>query len=297
MTMTTTGGKADSKKTAQIQALSKPGGRGRAACVRVAEFAGELATAIRRAVPFLSRKRIAITAEEPYCVSFADLAADETIVHSSPFSIATTTAPNARGLVLIEELALSRLLDGVLGGDGAVPAMASESPTKQLTSAQMALASRVSATMLRAFADVLNAHLKVVVTPTAAKEIEPGAAVMIALALDGGGRILIALPMSVIPAAQAEAAQDDEKAAPAKPKIDPNIAFAMNEVELDIVVELGKVRLPLRMIADLKVGDVVRLGLPLDERARVSAGGAELFQGRPTASGDVVAVMLERQLA
>jgi flagellar motor switch protein FliM len=55
--------------------------------------------------------------------------------------------------------------------------------------------------------------------------------------------------------------------------------------------------LPLRAIANLKVGDVLRLGLPLDERARVSAGGAELFQGRPTASGDVVAVALERQIA
>ena len=68
----------------------------------------------------------------------------------------------------------------------------------------------------------------------------------------------------------------------------------MTDVELDVVAELGKVRLPLEAIAQLAVGDVIRLSLPLDERARICAGGATLFHGRPTASGHVVAVAIER---
>ena len=105
--------------------------------------------------------------------------------------------------------------------------------------------------------------------------------------MEGGGKILLALPLSSIHATK-EPVEDAE--------VDSGIAMALTEVEVDIVAELGKVRLPLEAIASLKVGDVLRLALPLDERARVCAGGAVLFHGRPTASGEVVAVALERQM-
>lgn len=266
-----------------IQALSVPGGRGRAACARVAELSSDLATALRRGVPFLARRRVAVTAELPRCVSFADLALDMTIVHASAFVVRSsrTTGASLRGLILIDEAALARILDGVLGGEG-VSTLGSAS----LTSAQNALASRVSSAMLRSFGDVLATRLKLTVEPTAAKEIQAGSAVLVTLALEGGGRILVALPLSAVGA--------DEPATESE-HVDSGIAAAMTEVEIDIIAELGKVRLPLQTIAGLQVGDVVRLSLPLDERARVCAGGAVLFHGRPTASGEVVAVALERR--
>lgn len=274
-----------SQQQHRIEALSVPGGRGRAACARVAELTGDLATALRRAVPFLARKRVGITAEEPKCMSFAQLAADATIVHAAAFTIGGPAG--ARGLVLVDEVALARMLDGVLGGGGETSSLGSGPQT----AAQTALASRVSGGVLRAFADVIGAKLGVEIKATASKEIEPGSAVVVGLALDAGGRILVAIPLSAIRTSDAVAGADGA------PTVDSGIAMAMTEVEVDIVAELGKVRLPLETIANLKVGDVLRLALPLDERARVCAGGAPLFQGRPTASGEVVAVALERSIA
>lgn len=262
--------------TDPIKTLAQPGGRGRAACAKAAEAGPELALALKRALPFLARKRLAITPETTRCSTFADLAADGAIVYSQAWSEKTT---HARGLVFFDEAGLARVLDGVLGGGNATTL-----PSPKLTSAQTALATRVTTSILRAFAEALLSKLGLTIEASASKEIDAGVAIVLSLAIEGGGRISVALPMSCIRA--------DEPSEP--PKVDDGIATAMLDVDVDIVAELGKVRLSLDAIARLQVGDVVRLSLPLDERARVSAGGAVLFHGRPTASGDVVAVALER---
>lgn len=260
----------------QIKTLAQPGGRGRAACTKAAIAGPELIVALKRALPFLARKRLSVKLEPPRCLSFADLAADENVVYTSAFNEKTS---NARGLVFFDEAGLARVLDGALGGGDST-----KLPSLKLTSAQNALASRVTAGVLRALGDALASKLALVVEPSANKEIDAGVAVVLSLAIDGGGLVSVALPLTCIRA--------DEPAE--APKDDAGIATAMLEVDVDIVAELGKVRLSLDTISKLQVGDVVRLSLPLDERARVSAGGAVLFHGRPTASGDVVAVALER---
>jgi flagellar motor switch protein FliM len=276
----------------QLDALSVTGGRGRAACARLAALSSDLATALRRAVPFLSRRRVAVSVDQPRCTTFADLAVDVSIVHAVAFEIHSAeeaAGSHVRGLVLVDEVALARILDGVLGGGTAETRAVGEA---KLTLAQAALASRVSATMIRAFGEVLSTRLGLTVSAIATKdaaklpEIEPGAAVAVTLALDGGGRVLLALPLSTI--------QGEEQPAGGDP-INERIANAIIDVEIDVVAVLGKVRLPLEQIASLAVGDVLRLSLSLDERARVCAGGAVLFYGRPTASGDVVGVVIERR--
>jgi flagellar motor switch protein FliM len=262
----------------QIKTLAQPGGRGRVACAKAVVAGPELIVALKRALPFLARKRLPIKLDTARCVSFADLAADDQIVYTSAFSEKTT---NARGLVFFDEAALARVLDGALGGGDAT-----KLPSLKLTSAQNALALRVTASVMKAFAEALAGKLGLSVEPSSNKEIDAGVAVVLGLCIDGegGGVISVALPLACI--------RVDEPSEP--PKVDDGIAAAMLEVDVDIVAELGKVRLSLDAIARLQVGDVVRLSLPLDERARVSAGGAVLFHGRPTASGDVVAVALER---
>lgn len=269
--------------TGRLEALAVPGGRGRAACARVAEVSADFGVALRRAMPFLARKRVGITAEPPRCVSFAELATDESIVHAAPFQVER----GGRGLVLIDEDALARILDGVLGGAPGGPTALQRTATGALSSAQAALAGRVSGTMLRAFGEVLSHKLGLSTEPSTARDIEPGSAVLVTLLMDGGGRIVIALPLGAI--RTAEPVEDQE--------VDSGIAKAMTDVELDIVAELGKVRLPLEVIASLQVGDVLRLSLPLDASARVCAGGSVLYRGRPTASGETVAIALEKQMA
>lgn len=262
----------------QIKTLAEPGGRGRAACARAAEAGNELAVALKRAMPFLARKRLAVTAEPAKCLSFADIAADNALVYTAAFNEKTS---HTRGLILFDEAGLARVLDGVLGGGDATTL-----PSLKLTSAQTALANRVSAGLLRAVADALAARLGLSIEASAAKDIDAGVAVIVPLTIQGGGTISVALPLACIKVeAVDEVAASDENA---------DIAAAMSDVELDIVAELGKVRLSLAAISKMQVGDIVRLPLRLDERARVSAGGAVLFHGRPTASGEVVAVALER---
>jgi flagellar motor switch protein FliM len=276
----------------QLDALSVTGARGRAACARLAALSNDLAAALRRAAPFLSRRRVAISVDVPRCTTFADLAVDLSIVHAAAFEIRAvgeTAGSNVRGLVLVDEVALARILDGVLGGGAAETRSSGEA---KLTPARGALASRVSSTMIRAFGEVLSTRLGLTVSAIAQRdsaklpEIEPGAAVAVTLALDGGGRVLLALPLSTIPGEQQPAGTD---------RINERIASAMMDVEIDVVAVLGKVRLPLEQVASLAVGDVLRLSLSLDERARVCAGGAVLFHGRPTASGHVVGVVIERR--
>lgn len=266
----------------QIEALSVPGNRGRAACERIAELSAPLATALRRAVPFLSRRRLGVSGEAPRCVTFAQLASDGSLVHATPFAIGARASSTVRGLVLLDDVAFGRILDGVLGGEGNAPETAVMTAP---TSAQTALASRVTANMLKSFAGVLGPALDVAIEPTPNKDVEAGTAVVVALAIEGGGRVILAVPLSAVGEEEPAAAEH----------LDSGIAEAMTEVEVDVVAELGKVRLSLEAIARFQVGDVIRLSLPLDERARVCAGGATLFHGRPTASGDTVAVAIERQ--
>lgn len=269
----------------KLEAFTVPGGRGRAACTRIDDASGALAAALRRAVPFLSRHRVAVTAEPARCIPFAELASDGSIVHASSFTArgvgrGSPGTASLRGLVLFDETALARILDGVFGGDGS-PTAKSAGPT----SAQSALASRVTGSMLRAFGQVLASRLSLAIEPATSKDIEAGAAVILTLVMDGGGKVVLALPLSAV-------TRDEEVAEPSHS--DSGIALAMTDVVLDVVAELGRVRLPLEAIARLAVGDVIRLSLPLDERARICAGGATLFHGRPTASGHVVAVAIER---
>lgn len=263
----------------QIKTLAQPGGRGRAACVKAAIAGPELIVALKRALPFLARKRLSVKLELPRCLSFADLAADENVIYTSSFNEKTS---NSRGLLFFDEAGLARVLDGALGGGDAV-----KLPSLKLTSAQNALASRVTVSVMKAFSDALAGKLGLTVEATGNKDIDAGVAVILSLSIDGGGLISVALPLACIRADEPSEA----------PKVDEGIAAAMLDVDVDIVAELGKVRLSLDTISKLQVGDVVRLALPLDERARVSAGGAVLFHGRPTASGDVVAVALERVVA
>lgn len=264
----------------QIKTLAQPGGRGRAACARATEAGPELATALKRAMPFLARKRLAVAPGTPRCLSFADIAADDALVYTAAFNEKTS---NTRGLILFDEAGLARVLDGVLGGGDATTL-----PSPKLTSAQTALANRVAVGLVRAVGEALSGRLGLAIEASANKDIDAGVAVVVPLTIEGGGTISVALPLPCIkvdPAAEEAEAKIEEN---------PDIAAAMADVELDVVAELGTVRLSLAAISKMQVGDVIRLPLRLDERARVAAGGAVLWSGRPTASGEVVAVALER---
>jgi flagellar motor switch protein FliM len=260
--------------------LGITGERSRRAQDNLGRASAELVVALRRVLPFLTRKRVAVVAAPPRTVLFADLAsAVPQVAFTMAFAAGASRAP---GVLAIDAAGLSRILDGVLGGGDADP---SALEAGALSSAQSALASRVSEGVLRAFGEALRSRVGLAIeaipgaTPTQA-----GASAVLTFTLAGGGVIALAVPLSVLGDAQALVESSDGR-----------IAAAMVDVEVDVIAELGKVRLPLSALAALAVGDIVHLSLPLDERARVSAGGAVLFQGRPTASGGAIGIAIERQ--
>jgi flagellar motor switch protein FliM len=263
--------------TSSISKLAIAGGRGRAAAEKLATASADFATALRRALPFLARRRTAITVDPPAVALLSDLRADASIVHVTTF---LARPANSAGVLAIDGGALGCILDGVLGAaEGSSPPI-----EMRLTSAQAALASRVSASLLRALSDALAKKLGISLDDAPAAAAPDGAAVVATITIEGGGRVVLAVPLSAV---------SREESAPPQ-AVDSGIAAAMIDVELDVVAELGKVRLSLEVLARLSVGDVLRLPLSVDERARVSAGGAVLFHGRPTAVGETVAIAIER---
>jgi flagellar motor switch protein FliM len=258
-------------RTKGLADLAIAGERGRIATARFATIGADLASALRRALPFLARKRVPIAIEPARCILFEDLGKQ---AHSRAFA---TLPAGVSGVLAIDDVALARIFEGVLGAG-------SKAAHGGLTAAQNALSSRLSEGMARCLSVATS---KLGVTLDASAKVKPpsGAAVVVALVIDGGGAIQIALPVASI-------VQDEETPREAPATCDA-IARAMFDVEVDVVAELGRIRLPINALCNLKIGDVLRLALPLDERARVGVGGTMLFQGRPTTSGEQVAIAVD----
>ena len=260
--------------------LGTSGERGRRAQDTFGRASADLVAALRRVLPFLTRKRVAVVAAPARTVLFAEL---ESAVPNIAFTMAFASGPNqAPGVLAVDAAGIARILDGVLGGGELEP---SAEPSTTLSSAQLALGSRVAEGVLRAFGEAVRARLGIVLeampgaTPTQA-----GAAAVVAFTLAGGGVVALALPLSVLGDNHSSVESSNGR-----------IAAVMVDVEVDVIAELGKVRLPLSALAALAVGDIVQLSLPLDERARICAGGAVLFRGRPTAAGASIGIAIERQ--
>lgn len=260
--------------------LGVGGERSRRAREQLGRASAELVLALRRVVPFLTRKRIAVIAAPPRTSLFAELPqAIPDIAFRAPLVAGPT---HTGGVLCIDSVGLSRILDGVLGG-GDMPAPPLDAGA--LSSAQTALATRAAASILRAFADALRGSLGLAVEARAGGPAasDSGACAVLSFAIAGGGVIALALPVSVLSDGEGVAENGDVR-----------IAAAMVDVEVDVVAELGKMRMPLETLAALAVGDVLPLPLPLEERARVCAGGAVLFRGRPTAIGLAIGIAIER---
>lgn len=72
----------------------------------------------------------------------------------------------------------------------------------------------------------------------------------------------------------------------------PRIAAVLQDVELQLIVELGRVPLRVGRLASLKVGDTLRLDVPVSGLVSVRADGHELMRGRPTSTGGRIAVKI-----
>lgn len=259
--------------------------RARRACARFAEMTNALTGAVRRSMPWVLRKRIAVTAEPPRAVLAAEIAAE----CAHPFHVVSFVVDGAHaGAIVLDAPAIARAIDGVLaGGGGETPKLSQAG----LSPAQSALAARIGASVFAGFADALGAW-GLRLTSTGDEDLTSVAGLQIACTIavgeiDDCGNVTI-----LVPAAALEP-KPRAKLLPAAPVS----AAALGGVHVDVIAELGRVPLSLGRVARLRVGDVLRLPLPVDAPARVHVGGRDLFTGTPTTRGHQIAIDLTRHAA
>jgi flagellar motor switch protein FliM len=261
--------------------LGLGGDRARRACERLSLEQRALESAVRRSLPYLARRKIPVAAE----AARTALRTEVMDPMARPFYVSPLCVGNgmrATGALVIDAKAVSHGLDGMLGsGRGGLP----ELDPAGLTPPQVALAARLARSLVGAFDEVLRP----LGAPLAIADEAPGGqggSVLVACAVrigegDTAGTIVLLVPATAI---------ETKGAAEAEPPDAGPTQEAVAEVELEVVAELGRVRLALTRIATLRVGDVLRLPLSVDAPARLHVGGHGLFFGKPTTRGSQIAV-------
>ncbi len=261
--------------------LSLESDRARRATAALAAEKRNLEGAVKRTLPFLVRRKIKVEAAAPRAVIFHDALAELVQpIHVTPIDINGT-----RGALVLDGKAVAHGLDGVLGGSGDLP----ELDPSGLSPAQLALAVRIARGLFDGFSGMFaKMGMRLSLLEGDAAGTPGGLLVACPVTIgedDKVGTILLLVPAGAIPEGQ-----------PGVPKIrelQAKTAAALSNVDVDVVAELGRVRLPLQRLAGLKVGDVIRLPLPLDTMATVRVSSSVLFRGRPTTSGPQIAIAIE----
>ena len=259
-----------------------------------AKEAPRLLIALRRAVPFLSRRRVPIRIASVRPCSLIELVGGlARPAFVQPISV-RGAGTGGRGAIVLDARASALFLDGVLGGDGTgLP----ELPPGGLSAPQSALIAGITSNIVRTFAEALEAAFAVHVTPARDEGEDPAAdRASIACILEIGeptgeggdtpcAQVIVSLPKEVLGSSQADVD-------PAVLKADTRVAHVLETVELDVVAELGRVRLRVADFVRLRVGDTLKLDVPVNGDVTVRAETREIFRGRPTTSAGQIALAI-----
>jgi flagellar motor switch protein FliM len=263
------------------------GERVRKAVSALERESSRLVAAVRRAVPFLSRRAVPIALSYARALPMAELL--DTLMQPIHLTHFVTKPGQATGALLLDAGAVALLLDGVLGGDGqTLP----ELNPAGLSGPQQALVGGVAGNILRSLSVALQASLGLVLesrTPSNDHHQVQSAPIVCVLELGEGavtGHVALLLAREPL---LTSAAPDEPASACAD---DPRIVAVLEEVELLLVVELGRVPMKVRQLTSLKVGDTLRLDVPVNGFVTVRANERELMRGRPTSSGGRIAVKI-----
>jgi flagellar motor switch protein FliM len=246
-----------------------------------------LSAALRRAIPFLSRRGLPVALASARAAPIGDLLEGVSRpIHATHF---VAMPANARGALLLDAGAIAICLDGVLGGEGrAIPVL---NPAG-LTGPQTALVSGLASGVVSAFSDALFVSIGIrLECRTAGVEEATAQSAPIACILEFGtqpdvGRVMLLLPKEAL------LASSDQLERLPGPGGDPRLAAVLANVELDLVAELGRVRIRLRDLAALKVGDTLRLDASVNGTVSVRANEHELMRGKPTTQSGRLAVKI-----
>ncbi len=277
---------AESPAPVKLLRFALEGERVRRAAQVLERESPRLASALRRALPFLARRNVPIALLYSRAVPIAELLESMSRpIHATQLVI---TPGGGGGAILFDAGAIGMFLDGVLGGNGThIPELAPSG----LTAAQTALVAGLATGIVRTLSDSLTASLgmSLACRSTEIQDAMVASAPIVCLLELGGegavGHVAVLLAKEPLMAAWPES----EVLASA---VDPRVVSVLEEVELDLVAELGSLRLRLGDVARLEVGDTLRLDAAVGATVSVRADGRELFRGLPTTSGGRIALKI-----
>jgi flagellar motor switch protein FliM len=268
-----------------LMKLGLAGDRARRACERLALEQRALEAAVGRALPYLARRKIPVSSEPARASLRTDvMSAVERPYHVTPLCVGGSARPS--GALVIDGKAIAHGLDGMLGsGKAGIPTL----DPNGLTGAQGALAARVARGLVAAF-DEVTSKLGASLASADPASDGHGAALLVSCLVRIGegetaGTILLLVPAGAI---ELGSATPEERPMTA----DSETCAALADVELELVAELGRARLPLTRVASLRVGEVLRLPLSVDGLATLHVGGQVLFSGTPTSQGSQIAIAI-----
>ena len=256
----------------------------------MSHVAQRFARGARKTLPFLVKRRARLV-PEPVCI--VDLGAERVVEHGPVFEILLEAEDGpAWACLSLGPEALSVMLEGALGGS---EKNASSGIGADLTLAQAALVGKLARRLAQDFADAVKSEVGITLRTTTARSIPAGderdANFADGLRADcafegiaGDARISIAMGAEALESASKDQSEVGEEAN------DPRMEEAICEVPVEVVAELGRVRLGLRRVLSLEVGQVLRLATAVDDPVIVRIGGVEKFRGAPVISRGQVSV-------
>lgn len=260
------------------------GERVRRATSALEQTAPLLASALKRAMPFLGSRGASVSLAFARAMPIGDLVGElQRPFHATRVVL---TPGGASGAILFDAGAISTALDGVLGGDGKSPPRLEGTG---LTGPQTALMGRVVDGVVRSFSEIMVKKFGFglrAVAPDAEDATTEGAPVACTLELGGtdpAGRVVLLLPKEAL-LGVTEAREN-----PAHPA-DPRVVAVLDQVELEVVAELARVKISLGQLSRLKVGDTIRVDTPVGGKVSVRADGRVLLRGHPTTNAGQIAI-------
>jgi flagellar motor switch protein FliM len=237
----------------------------------------------RKTLPFLVKRRARLVAE---AVCIVDLGAERVVERGPVFEIVLEAEDGpAWACLTLGPEALAVMLEGALGGS---EKNASSGIGADLTLAQAALVSKLARKLAEDFAEAVKIEVGIILRPTSARSIPAGDERDAAFAdglrsecafegMPGDARMAIAMGAEALESAsKGEAEEEDDN--------DPRMVEAITEVPVEVVAELGRVKLGLRRVLSLEVGQVLRLATAVDDPVIVRVAGVEKFRGAPVIS-------------
>ncbi len=279
----------------------------------MAGVAEPLARAVRRAVPFLGRRQVAVRLAAPKLMSTQKVGRDL----QGPVYVSHLVAEpgGARARICFDAPAVAFLLDGTLCGDGSKQSKLS---LTGLTPAQVAFIEQMSETLVNALSKALSCEIGMVLNTmpvVRGGQTASGSTVALSFSfveekkkeedeeeflfeeedeegeeeeqeeLTSLGTIVLAISKSALMSARLSQAKPSDE-------VDDRVIATMGEVQVDVVAELGRIVMSVAQLAGLRVGHTLRVPVAVNGSVEVLVEDVALFKGRPTTSGSQLAIKL-----